>query len=139
MMKGMNDDEILDFVEFTKDRDVDVRFIEYMPFTGNKWDTEKMVPFREMLKVIREKYPDFEAIDNKPNDTSKAYKNRGFRGQVGFITSMSEHFCGTCNRIRLQADGNLKVIAIRRNKKTALLKNSFFSGLFVWEQRNFAA
>lgn len=109
LMRGMNDDEILDFVEWTRDRPVDVRFIEYMPFSGNKWDTAKMVPFRDILKTIREKYPTFEALENHPNDTSKAYKVEGFRGQMGFITSMSEHFCGTCNRIRLTADGNLKV------------------------------
>lgn len=46
VMKGFNDNEICDFVEMTKEKDVDVRFIEYMPFTGNKWDTSKMVTFR---------------------------------------------------------------------------------------------
>lgn len=46
VMKGFNDDEICDFVELTKDRNVDVRFIEYMPFTGNRWDTEKMVTYK---------------------------------------------------------------------------------------------
>lgn len=46
LMKNFNDDEICDFVEFTKDRNVDVRFIEYMPFTGNKWQTDKMVTFK---------------------------------------------------------------------------------------------
>lgn len=46
VMKGFNDLEMCDFVEFTKDRNVDIRFIEYMPFTGNKWDTEKMVTYR---------------------------------------------------------------------------------------------
>lgn len=109
LMRGMNDDEILDFVHFTKDRNVDIRFIEYMPFSGNKWDTQKMVPFKEMLELIQGKYPDFRALPNHPNDTSKAYKVDGFAGQMGFITSMSNHFCSSCNRIRLTADGNLKV------------------------------
>ncbi|CAH1391928.1 unnamed protein product [Nezara viridula] len=108
-MRGFNDDEVLDFVEFTKDRSVDVRFIEYMPFTGNKWETEKMIPFSEMKSIILAKYPDFRALPNKPNDTSKAYHIPGYKGQLGFITSMSEHFCGSCNRIRLMADGSLKV------------------------------
>lgn len=111
LMRGQNDDEILDFVEFTKDRNVDIRFIEYMPFSGNKWDTQKMVPFSEILGIIKERYSEFDALPNHPNDTSKAYKVPGYRGQMGFITSMSDHFCGTCNRIRLTADGNLKVIA----------------------------
>lgn len=108
-MRGFNDDEVLDFVEFTKDRNVDVRFIEYMPFTGNKWETQKMIPYSEMKSMILSKYPDFRPLPNKPNDTSKAYHIPGFKGQLGFITSMSEHFCGSCNRIRLMADGSLKV------------------------------
>lgn len=109
LMKNFNDDEITDFVEMTKDKNVDIRFIEYMPFSGNKWHTEKMVSFKETLKIIREKYPDFAAMPNGLNDTSKAYQVPGYKGQVGFITSMTEHFCGSCNRLRITADGNLKV------------------------------
>lgn len=80
-----------------------------MPFTGNKWETNKMVSFQTMLDKIKTKYPDFKALPNGPNDTSKAFAVPGFSGQVGFITSMTEHFCGTCNRLRMTADGNLKV------------------------------
>ncbi|KAK7874521.1 hypothetical protein R5R35_001602 [Gryllus longicercus] len=109
VMRGFNDDEICDFVELTKDRNLDIRFIEYMPFTGNKWNDKKMVPFDEMLKIIKSSYPHICALPNGPNDTSKAYHVPGFKGQVGFITSMSNHFCGTCNRLRITADGNLKV------------------------------
>lgn len=109
VMRGFNDVEICDFVALTRERAIDVRFIEYMPFSGNRWETEKMVPFRDMLQTIRERYPDFVALPNGPNDTSKAYAVPGFAGQVGFITSMTEHFCGSCNRLRVTADGNLKV------------------------------
>ncbi|XP_054271003.1 molybdenum cofactor biosynthesis protein 1-like [Macrosteles quadrilineatus] len=109
VMRGLNDDEVVDFVSFTRDRPVDVRFIEYMPFSGNRWDDQKMVPFREMLETIRKHFPDLHPLTNQPNDTSKAYKVPGHKGQVGFITSMSEHFCGSCNRLRLMADGSLKV------------------------------
>lgn len=62
-----------------------------------------------MLTLIREKYPDFTPLKNRPSDTSKAWAVPGFVGQVGFITSMTEHFCGGCNRLRITADGNLKV------------------------------
>nr|CAD7425617.1 unnamed protein product [Timema monikensis] len=109
LMRNFNDDEICDFVQLTEDRNLDIRFIEYMPFSGNKWDYEKMVPFKEMVDKIQGQWPDFYAMANGPNDTSKAFKVPGFKGQVGFITSMSEHFCGSCNRLRLTADGNLKV------------------------------
>lgn len=87
----------------------DVRFIEYMPFEGNKWNFGKMLSYREMLDRIRTRYPDLIRLQDDANDTSKGWRVRGFVGQFGFITSMSEHFCGTCNRLRLTADGNLKV------------------------------
>lgn len=109
VMRGLNEDEIVDFVEQTRERDIDVRFIEYMPFDGNKWNTKKMVPYEEMLQIIKTRFPEFQRVADAPNDTSKAWKVPGFRGQVGFITSMSENFCGSCNRLRMTADGNLKV------------------------------
>lgn len=108
-MRNFNEDEICDFVEFTRERPVDVRFIEYMPFSGNKWQTERLISFSETVQIIRQRWPEFEALPNGPNDTSKAYAVPGFAGQLGFITSMTEHFCGTCNRLRLTADGNIKV------------------------------
>ncbi|CAL1526180.1 unnamed protein product [Lymnaea stagnalis] len=109
VMRAINDDEICDFVAFTEHKPVDVRFIEYMPFGGNKWNTKKFVSYQEMLEKIHQRWPALVKLSDKENDTSKAYKVPGFAGQVGFITSMSEHFCGTCNRLRITADGNLKV------------------------------
>ncbi|XP_047103896.1 molybdenum cofactor biosynthesis protein 1-like [Schistocerca piceifrons] len=118
VMRGFNEDEVCSFVELTKEKNVDVRFIEYMPFSGNKWNDGKMVSFNEMLQIIRKQWPNFDPLPNGPNDTSKlfsynffltAYHVPGFKGCVGFITSMSEHFCGTCNRLRITADGNLEV------------------------------
>lgn len=108
-MRGTNEDEICDFVTFTKDKPVDVRFIEYMPFGGNRWNFKRMISYQQMLDMIKNKWPDIQRLSDGPNDTSKAFKVPGFAGQIGFITSMSEHFCGTCNRLRVTADGNLKV------------------------------
>lgn len=119
VMKNFNDDEICDFVEWTRDKHIDVRFIEYMPFTGNRWDTDKLMSFKEMLFVLQNHFPEMKALPNGPNDTSKAYKVDGFKGQFGFITSMTEHFCGSCNRLRLTADGNLKV-CLFGNKEVSL-------------------
>jgi len=109
VMRGLNEDEIIHFVEKTRNHNIDVRFIEYMPFDGNRWNTDKMVSYQEMLEIIRKTFPTFQRVDDAPNDTSKGWKVPGFLGQVGFITSMSEQFCGSCNRLRLTADGNLKV------------------------------
>jgi cyclic pyranopterin phosphate synthase len=109
VMRGMNDREILPFVELGREKDLEVRFIEYMPFGGNKWSEKKMFPFSEMLDVIRTKYPTIYRAKGHKNDTSKTYQIPGFVGKVGFITSMTNDFCGTCNRLRITSDGNLKV------------------------------
>lgn len=109
VMKGFNDDELCDFVNLTKSRSLDVRFIEYMPFDGNKWNDKKMMTYKEMLEKIQQKYPDINQLEPSLNDTSKPYNIPGFKGKFGFISSMSENFCGSCNRLRITADGNLKV------------------------------
>ncbi|KIP04146.1 hypothetical protein PHLGIDRAFT_76428 [Phlebiopsis gigantea 11061_1 CR5-6] len=109
VIKGLNDHEVLDFVEMTKDRPLSVRFIEFMPFTGNKWDKDKMVPSAELLSRIQAKYPAVTKALDEQNDTARNYMIPGHRGRVGFISSMSDHFCGSCNRLRLTADGQIKV------------------------------
>ncbi|CAL5875303.1 uncharacterized protein PFLUO_LOCUS9608 [Penicillium psychrofluorescens] len=109
IMRGMNDREILPFVELGREKSIEVRFIEYMPFGGNKWNQGKMFSYQEMLAVIQEKYPSLEKVADQKNDTSKTYRVPGFQGRVGFITSMTHNFCGSCNRLRITSDGNLKV------------------------------
>jgi len=107
--RGVNDREILDFVELGREKAVEVRFIEYMPFDGNRWEKKKMFSYEEMLQVIRSRYPDMYRLHDKSGETSKTWQVPGFAGKVGFITSMTENFCGTCNRLRITSDGNLKV------------------------------
>ncbi|RCN52613.1 molybdenum cofactor biosynthesis protein [Ancylostoma caninum] len=110
VMRSINDDEVNDFVDLTKDRRLDVRFIEYMPFGGNHFSTKKFIDYKTLLVTINEKYNGLvQRLQDAPNDTTKAFKISGFVGQFGFITSMSDNFCGTCNRLRITADGNLKV------------------------------
>ncbi|XP_068024771.1 molybdenum cofactor biosynthesis protein 1 isoform X2 [Melanerpes formicivorus] len=109
VMRGFNEDELLDFVDFTKDLPLDVRFIEYMPFDGNKWNFKKMVSYKEMLDTIKQRWPELVKLPCETSSTAKSYKVPHFQGQISFITSMSEHFCGSCNRLRITADGNLKV------------------------------
>ncbi|XP_035466192.2 molybdenum cofactor biosynthesis protein 1 isoform X3 [Scophthalmus maximus] len=109
VMRGLNEDELLDFVALTEKKPLEVRFIEYMPFDGNKWNFKKMVSYQEMLDRIRQQWPELEMLQSGHTDTAKTFKVQGFKGQVGFITSMSDHFCGSCNRLRITADGNLKV------------------------------
>jgi cyclic pyranopterin phosphate synthase len=109
IMRGLNEKEIVPFVELGLEKDLEVRFIEYMPFGGNNWSQKKMVSFQEMLEIIKTKYPGIQTVTGHKNDTSKTYQIPGFVGKVGFITSMTNDFCGTCNRLRITSDGNLKV------------------------------
>ncbi|PMD37047.1 molybdenum cofactor biosynthesis prote [Hyaloscypha variabilis F] len=109
VMRGLNEREILPFVELGREQDLEVRFIEYMPFDGNKWSQGKMLSYQEMLDIIRAKYPTLRKVQDQKNDTSKTYEIPGFVGRMGFITSMTHNFCGSCNRLRITSDGNLKV------------------------------
>ncbi len=105
VMRGINDDELLDFVEFTRDRDVNVRFIEFFSIAENGWSANKMVPYKEMVSRIEAKYGPLKFDELKFGDTARNCKIDGFKGTVSFITSSSNPFCAKCNRIRLLSSG----------------------------------
>jgi cyclic pyranopterin phosphate synthase len=107
VMKGLNENEINDFVEWTKHEPVHVRFIEFMPFTGNRWASNKVVTMQQILQVISGKY-EIERLQDEKHDTAKGYKVPGHQGTFAIISTMSANFCGDCNRIRLTADGKMK-------------------------------
>ena len=107
VMKGINHTEVSDFVEWTRDAAVNVRFIEFMPFTGNRWNSEKVHTMADLLKDIGERYA-YHRLDDGPNDTARKFGVPGHRGTFAVISTMSEPFCSTCNRLRLTADGKLK-------------------------------
>ncbi|KAL8511586.1 hypothetical protein ACS0TY_018119 [Phlomoides rotata] len=109
VMRGFNDDEICDFVELTRDKPINVWFIEFMPFDGNVWNVKKLVPYAEMLDNVVRSNKGLERILDHPTETAKNFRIDGHQATVSFITSMREHFCAGCNRLRLLADGNFKV------------------------------
>lgn len=109
VMRGVNDDELLDFVALTRDRAINVRFIEYMPFDGNAWQPKKMVSYADMRAAVTAAHPDVRRLDDAPDEVAKNFRVPGHVGTVSFITSMSAHFCAGCTRLRLLADGALKV------------------------------
>ena len=109
VMRGVNDDEVADFVDWTRDAPIEVRFIEYMPFQGNGWSESAFLPYSAMIDRIRRRHPGFVRLKDGPHATSKTWRVPGYRGTVGFIPSMSDAFCSGCNRLRLTADGSLKV------------------------------
>jgi len=110
LIKGFNDDEIIGLVHLTKNIPMSLRFIEFMPFDGNKWDMKKMVSYAEIMKKLNSFYSEehIERLQDAPNDTSKNYKIKGYKGSFAIISSVTNHFCDSCNRLRLTADGKLK-------------------------------
>ena len=116
VMKGVNDDELQDFVELTREKDINVRFIEYMPFDGNVWSDTKMVRYQDMMREIQGRGYHLDRLDDGYGEVAKNYRVPGFVGSVSFITSMTSAFCGECNRVRLMADGNIKVCLFGNNE-----------------------
>ncbi|WP_291400716.1 GTP 3',8-cyclase MoaA [Daejeonella sp.] len=107
IMKGLNDHEINDFIEWTKDLAVHVRFIEFMPFEGNRWTSNQVFTMDDMLQQIGKKYNPIRLKDDI-NDTAKKFAIEGHQGTFAIISTMSAPFCSTCNRMRLTADGKMK-------------------------------
>lgn len=106
-MKGVNEFEIVDFVEWTKEFPLHIRFIEFMPFLGNNWEWEKVFTYKQILELIEARY-DFIKLRDETNDTAKKFKIPGYKGAFAIISTMTEQFCGDCNRLRLTADGKMK-------------------------------
>lgn len=109
VMDGKNIDDIYPLIELTKHQDVSVRFIEEMPFNGEgshypvlHWTHAKI------LSYIKEAYPSLQKINDPEHSTSSNYKVPGYNGNLGIIAAFSRTFCGTCNRIRVTAQGILK-------------------------------
>jgi len=106
--RGCNDDEIPDFAELARRTGISVRFIEYMPFDGERlWRPELVVSGEEILRVIEEKYG-LVPLEREPGSTSLNYRFAdGAPGTIGVITSITRPFCSDCDRVRLKADGKL--------------------------------
>lgn len=115
LMKGFNDDEILQFVELTNEREWDVRFIELMPIgEGVQWSCGSYLPAEEVLFRV----PELEATD-KMDGVAQMYVLPGAKGRVGLIRPVSCAFCKDCNKIRLTADGKLKA-CIHREEEVSI-------------------
>jgi cyclic pyranopterin phosphate synthase len=107
VMKGLNDGEINDFIAWTKHNPIQVRFIEFMPFSGNRWTSNKMCSLAEILNIIEKDFPVLPVM-GRAHDTAKNFMIPGHEGTFAIISTMTAPFCSTCNRMRLTADGKLK-------------------------------
>ena len=119
VMRGVNDDELLRFVELTRDHDIHVRFIEFMPFAGNHWGRERVYTYAEMLGHIGSVHS-FEKLDDDPHSTAKAYRVPGWKGTFAVISTVTEPFCGTCDRLRLTAEGRMRNCLFAREETDLL-------------------
>lgn len=107
VIRGFNDDEVVDFASLAHKTGITVRFIEYMPFDGMKlWNPEKVFSGMEIIKRISESY-ELEPIPREPGSTGTLFGFRDKQGRIGLITSITAPFCGDCDRVRLKADGKL--------------------------------
>jgi len=110
VMRNLNENEIPDFIKWTQKSNVHVRFIEFMPFDGNKWNWDKKVSYKEIMQIAEESLGKDQIIKiiDKQNDTARSYRLTDSKGTFGIISSVTNPFCDTCNRIRLTADGKIK-------------------------------
>jgi cyclic pyranopterin phosphate synthase len=106
VMKGMNDDEIIDFVQLTMQHPFEVRFIELMPFSGNESISGRYISREEMLEKLPALRP--LTVPLEESGVAELYTYPGARGQIGFISPLSHCFCSTCNKVRVTSDGKLK-------------------------------
>lgn len=107
IMKGVNEDEVLDFIEWTGKQAIEIRFIEFMPFAGNRWEGAQVFSQQEILELVQTKY-EVVALPRAIHDTSAPFTVPGHAGKFAVISTMSAPFCAGCNRMRLTADGKMK-------------------------------
>jgi len=109
VMKGKNDDEVVDFARLARAEGYEVRFIEFMPLDGdNIWTVDQVVPSLRIQEQIEDLFPLVPVNDPRPGPATRFKFADGAPGGVGFISSVSQAFCTTCNRIRLTAEGGLR-------------------------------
>ncbi|MDW3175976.1 MAG: GTP 3',8-cyclase MoaA [Acidimicrobiia bacterium] len=107
LMRGINDDEIVDFARFGREKGVVVRFIEFMPLDADEmWGPERVVPLAEVIETINAEFP-IEAVQ-RTSAPATTYRYLDGAGEVGVIATVTEKFCDTCDRIRLTADGQFR-------------------------------
>jgi molybdenum cofactor biosynthesis protein A len=106
ILKGLPDEEILEFVQLAVDNDIEVRFLEFMPLCGEGWEADLVYPISRVRDIVRAHFP--LEPQYRGNRTAETYEISEGPGKVGFIASLSEPFCETCSRMRLTADGRIR-------------------------------
>ena len=124
LIRGVNDDEIVDFATFGRERGVTIRFIEFMPLDADDgWSPGTVVPAAEVVSVIDAVYP-LEPVDARGSAPAERFRYSDGRGEVGVIASVTRSFCGSCDRVRLTAEGMFRncLFAVRETDLRAVLR-----------------
>lgn len=141
LIKGFNDDEALDFARLAAEKPFQVRFIELMPMGKTKLEYgEDYMPVSELMETINQRYPlePLKGKKNKSDGPARIYKIKNGYGEIGFINPVSDHFCATCNRLRLTSDGKLRACLLNESEvdlKEALRENCSDAELekLIWD------
>ena len=115
-IKGFTEDEVLRFAKFAREEPYEVRFIEFMPLDADQeWDMAKVLPSAEIKAIIETEY-ELVPLGRERHGTARRYRFADGKGEIGFISPVTEPFCGDCNRIRLTAEGMLRTCLFSMNE-----------------------
>jgi len=116
VMKGFNDDELLDFVELSREYPLTVRFIELMPFDSHQiWKTGKFFSADHIMEKLINSFPNLNAAEGTKTE-HRVYQLPGYAGKIAVIPSFSRNICGACNRLRITADGKIRNCLFAHNE-----------------------
>ncbi len=150
VIKGYNDDEIFDFAMLTKKKPYHVRYIEYMPFEVEAgWHRDKCISSMDVITMLNS-FDEIVPVESNKNRSGPArrYRFKDGIGEIGLISPVSEHFCGSCNRLRLTADGKLRTClfsdteidikrALRHGSSDAEIEEILFKAVIEKPERHF--
>jgi GTP 3',8-cyclase len=126
LVRGVNDDEVIDFATFGRDLGVSVRFIEFMPLDASgEWSADRVVPRDEIVAAIDAVYPLEPHVHDDGPEPAETFRYRDGAGEFGVIASVTNAFCGSCDRVRLTADGQLRscLFAVDETDLRAVLRS----------------
>jgi cyclic pyranopterin phosphate synthase len=126
LVRGFNDDEIVEFARLARRRDLVVRFIEFMPLDADHaWNRNLVVAAKEIVETIHPVFPLVEIPRRSPSETALRYKFADGQGELGIIAPVSIPFCGQCSRLRLTADGKIRtcLFSLREHDVRHLVRN----------------
>ena len=131
LVRGFNDDEIVEFARLARRRGLVVRFIEYMPLDADHaWNRNLVVTAQEIVEAIHPVFPLEEVPRHSPSETALRYRFKDGQGELGIIAPVSIPFCGQCSRIRLTADGKIRtcLFSLKEHDARHLVRNGATDG-----------